>query len=48
MCLRQFFDNYTVRQTEEFAAKVKGEVQDKEPSHNKRDPLYPEQDQWPK
>jgi ParB family transcriptional regulator, chromosome partitioning protein len=41
-------DNYTVRQTEEFARKVKGEVQDKEPSHNKEILYIPEQDQMAK
>lgn len=41
-------DNYTVRQTEEFARKVKGEVQAKEPSHNKEILYIPEQDQMAK
>lgn len=41
-------DNYTVRQTEEFARKVKGEVQEKEPSHNKEILYIPEQDQMAK
>lgn len=41
-------DNYTVRQTEEFARKVKGEVQEKEPTHNKEILYIPEQDQMAK
>lgn len=41
-------DNYTVRQTEELARKVKGEVQKKEPP-SERDQLWvPEQDQMAK
>src|SRR5882724_7716239 len=38
-------DNYTVRQTEDLTRKVKGEVQQKEPSHNKEHLYIPEQDQ---
>jgi ParB family transcriptional regulator, chromosome partitioning protein len=41
-------DNYTVRQTEEYARKVKGEVQEKEPTHNKEILYIPEQDQMAK
>ena len=41
-------DNYTVRQTEDFARKVKGEVQEKEPSHNREQLYIPEQDQMAK
>jgi len=41
-------ENYTVRQTEEYARKVKGEVQKKEPSHNKEILYIPEQDQMAK
>ncbi|HSA84453.1 MAG TPA: ParB/RepB/Spo0J family partition protein [Patescibacteria group bacterium] len=41
-------DSYTVRQTEEYARKIKGEVQEKEPSHNKEILYIPEQDQMAK
>jgi ParB family transcriptional regulator, chromosome partitioning protein len=42
-------DNYTVRQTEELARKVKGEVlKDKEPAHNREHLYIPEQDQMAK
>ncbi len=37
-------DNATVRQTEELARKVKGEIQKKEPSHQKERLWVPEQD----
>src|SRR5260221_4521829 len=38
-------ENSTVRQTEEMARKIKGEVQEKEPTHNKEQLYIPEQDQ---
>jgi ParB family chromosome partitioning protein len=41
-------DNYTVRQTEELARKVKGAVQKKEPSAKKDQLWVPEQDQMAK
>lgn len=41
-------DNYTVRQTEELARKVKGDVQKKEPSAVKDQLWVPEQDQMAK
>lgn len=41
-------DNYTVRQTEELARKVKGDVQKKEPSSKKDQLWIPEQDQMAK
>src|SRR5258708_2774968 len=39
-------DNYTVRQTEELARRVKGEVQQKEPASIKDQMYIPEQDQY--
>lgn len=39
-------DNYTVRQTEELARKVKGEIQKKEPTSVKDHLYIPEQDQY--
>ena len=41
-------ENYTVRQTEDLARKVKGDVQQKEPSHNREQLYIPEQDQMAK
>lgn len=41
-------ENYTVRQTEDLARKVKGEVQEKEPSHKNEQLYIPEQDQMAK
>src|SRR5258706_3160485 len=41
-------DNYTVRQTEDLARKVKGDVQQKEPSHKNEQLYIPEQDQMAK
>lgn len=41
-------DNYTVRQTEELARKVKGDVQQKEPASSKDQIWVPEQDQMAK
>lgn len=41
-------DNYTVRQTEELARKVKGDIQKKEPSSVKDQIWVPEQDQMAK
>lgn len=41
-------DNYTVRQTEELARKVKGDVQKKEPTAKKDQLWVPEQDQMAK
>src|SRR6266581_2157808 len=41
-------DNYTVRQTEELARKVKGDVQKKEPTAKKDQLWIPEQDQMAK
>jgi ParB family transcriptional regulator, chromosome partitioning protein len=41
-------DNYTVRQTEELARKVKGDIQQKEPSSAKDQIWVPEQDQMAK
>lgn len=41
-------DNYTVRQTEELARKVKGEIQKKEPASEKDQIWVPEQDQMAK
>lgn len=41
-------DNYTVRQTEELARRIKGDVQQKEPSAKKDQLWVPEQDQMAK
>jgi hypothetical protein len=41
-------DNYTVRQTEELARKIKGETQQKEPPAPKDQLWIPEQDQMAK
>jgi ParB family chromosome partitioning protein len=41
-------ENYTVRQTEEYARKIKGDVQKKEPSNVKANLWIPEQDQMAK
>lgn len=41
-------DNYTVRQTEELARRVKGDIQKKEPSSEKDQLWVPEQDQMAK
>jgi len=41
-------DNYTVRQTEELARRVKGDIQKKEPSSDKDQLWVPEQDQMAK
>jgi ParB family transcriptional regulator, chromosome partitioning protein len=41
-------ENYTVRQTEDLARKVKGDVQQKEPTHSKEQLYIPEQDQMAK
>lgn len=41
-------DNYTVRQTEELARKIKGDIQKKEPKNEKAHLWIPEQDQMAK